>query len=77
MPGLVTERDAAAAIRAGRVDPVYLLVGDDHAGMAPLIAALTGVVPEDIRGFNVERVHARRHRSRRHRRRRAHAASPG
>ena len=35
--------------------PVYLVIGDDDAGKDEVVASLTGLVEEDLRGFNVER----------------------
>lgn len=51
-----------AAVRAqvsqGRPDPVYLIVGDDDAEMSQLAAALSGLVEDELRAFNLERVYA-------------------
>lgn len=51
-----------AAVRAqvsqGRPDPVYLIVGDDDAEMSQLTAALSGLVEDELRAFNLERVYA-------------------
>jgi len=58
MPGLVSPRDALAALARGRVEPVYLLVGDDEQGKAPLLDALSALVEEDLRGFNLQRFYA-------------------
>ena len=53
---------AVAAVRKqisqGQPDPVYLLVGDDEAEMSQLVAAVSGLVEEGLRGFNLERVYA-------------------
>jgi DNA polymerase-3 subunit delta len=51
----MTLRELTAAITRGTVAPVYLVIGDDEAGKDEVVAALTGVVDEDLRGFNVER----------------------
>lgn len=42
-------------IRAGTLDAVYLLVGGDEAEKTALVAAMAGLVEEDVRAFNVER----------------------
>lgn len=51
-----------AAVRAqvsqGRPDPVYLIVGDDDAEMSQVAATLSGLVEEELRAFNLERVYA-------------------
>jgi len=39
-------------------DPVYLIVGDDDAEMSELTAALSSLVEEDLRAFNLERLYA-------------------
>jgi DNA polymerase-3 subunit delta len=51
----MTLRELTAAITRGTVAPVYLVIGDDEAGKDEVVAALTGLVDEDLRGFNVER----------------------
>lgn len=53
---------AAAAVRKqisqGQPDPVYLFVGDDEAEMSQLATAMSGLVEEELRAFNMERVYA-------------------
>jgi DNA polymerase-3 subunit delta len=39
-------------------DPVYLIVGDDDAEMSQLTAALSGLVEDELRAFNLERLYA-------------------
>ena len=39
-------------------DPVYLLVGDDEAEMSQLADAMTALIEDELRAFNVERLHA-------------------
>jgi DNA polymerase III subunit delta len=51
----MTLRELTAAIIRGTVAPIYLVIGDDEVGKDEVIAALTGLVDEDLRGFNVER----------------------
>lgn len=55
---IVDEADVRKAIESGRLDPVYLLVGDDAEGKAPLVAAFESVVEEGLRAFNYERFYA-------------------
>jgi DNA polymerase-3 subunit delta len=45
-------------LAAGRVSPVYLLLGDDETGKQPLIEALCALVEPDLQPLNVERFHA-------------------
>lgn len=45
-------------IAAGRVDPVYLLLGEDEAELSALASAFAGLVEEDLRAFNVDRFYA-------------------
>jgi DNA polymerase-3 subunit delta len=45
-------------IAQGTPDPIYLIVGDDEAEMAQLTSALAGLVEDELRAFNVERIYA-------------------
>jgi DNA polymerase-3 subunit delta len=45
-------------VAAGKADPVYLIVGDDDVEMTQLSGALSSLVEEDLRAFNLERVYA-------------------
>jgi DNA polymerase-3 subunit delta len=45
-------------VKQGTLDPVYLIVGDDDAEMAALAAALSSVVEDELRAFNLERLYA-------------------
>jgi DNA polymerase-3 subunit delta len=45
-------------ITAGKLDPLYLIVGDDEAEMSHLAADLSGIVEDELRAFNVERIYA-------------------
>src|SRR3954463_16532513 len=45
-------------IAQGTPDPVYLIVGDDEAEMAQLTSALSGLVEDELRACNVERIYA-------------------
>lgn len=44
-------------IASGRLDPVYVLLGDDEAGKSSLIAALVDSVEAELRAFNVDRLY--------------------
>ena len=41
-----------------RTTPLYLIVGDDDAEMSRLTAEFSGLVEDDLRAFNVERLYA-------------------
>jgi DNA polymerase-3 subunit delta len=45
-------------IAEGAVDPIYLIVGDDEAEMSGLAGAMTSLVEDELRAFNVERIYA-------------------
>ena len=45
-------------IAQGLPDAVYLIVGDDEAEMSQLAAALGGLVEDELRAFNLERLYA-------------------
>src|SRR5438067_1907430 len=53
-----TPSDVRAAIEQGRVDPLYLILGDDEAEMARLANDISGVVEDELRAFNMERIYA-------------------
>lgn len=42
----------------GKADPVYLIVGDDPAEMSHLAADFAGLVEDELRAFNSERLYA-------------------
>jgi DNA polymerase-3 subunit delta len=42
----------------GRPDCVYLILGDDDAEMSQLTAAISGLVEDELRAFNLERLYA-------------------
>jgi DNA polymerase-3 subunit delta len=52
-PGAVRKQ-----IKSGRTDPLYLLLGDDDVEKSELAAEFSGIVDEELRAFNVERIHA-------------------
>lgn len=45
-------------IAQGKPDPVYLIVGDDEAEMSRLAGELSGLVEDELRAFNLERLYA-------------------
>jgi DNA polymerase-3 subunit delta len=54
----VTPATVRKQISQGAPDPVYLFVGDDEVEMSQLATAMSGLVEEDLRAFNLERVYA-------------------
>lgn len=44
-------------ITDGKPDPVYLLVGDDDVEMTRLASELSGLVEDELRAFNLERMY--------------------
>jgi DNA polymerase III delta subunit len=53
-----TPADVRAAIKKGAVDPLYLILGDDDAEMIRLANDIAGVVEDELRAFNMERIYA-------------------
>jgi DNA polymerase-3 subunit delta len=53
-----TPANVRAAIARRTLDPVYLILGDDEAEMARLAADIAGVVEDELRAFNMERIYA-------------------
>jgi DNA polymerase III subunit delta len=47
-----------AAIAKRALDPVYLILGDDESEMARLASDIAGVVEDELRAFNMERIYA-------------------
>jgi DNA polymerase III subunit delta len=47
-----------AAIAKQALDPLYLILGDDEGEMARLAGDIAGVVDDELRAFNVERMYA-------------------
>ncbi|MEN3336424.1 MAG: polymerase subunit delta [Acidobacteriota bacterium] len=45
-------------IAQDKLDPLYLIVGDDEAEMSRLAADLSSVVEDELRAFNLERLYA-------------------
>jgi DNA polymerase-3 subunit delta len=54
----VTAGAVRKQIEAGHPDPIYLLQGDDDIEKAALLTEFAALVEEDLRAFNVERIHA-------------------
>ena len=57
MPG-ATPQAVRRQITQGKPDPIYLIVGDDEAEMSRLAAELSGLVEDELRAFNLERMYA-------------------
>jgi DNA polymerase III subunit delta len=54
----LTPQAVRAQIAKGTPDPIYLLIGDDEAELSELAADLSALVPDELRAFNVDRLHA-------------------
>jgi DNA polymerase-3 subunit delta len=57
MPG-ATPATVRKQIAQGKPDPIYLIVGDDDAEMSHLASEISGIVEDEVRAFNVERLYA-------------------
>jgi len=57
MPSLSVSA-ATAQIESGDTAPVYLLQGDDDVAKSALAGRIEEIVEEELRAFNVERIHA-------------------
>ena len=55
--GALTPTALRARIAAGDLAPVYLLLGDDEREKAELADALASTIDEELRPFNVDRLH--------------------
>src|SRR6266850_7763669 len=55
---LVTPAAVRKQIKSGRVDPIYLLQGEDDVEKSALAGEFAALVDEGLRAFNVERIHA-------------------
>jgi DNA polymerase-3 subunit delta len=53
-----TPAQVRAAIAKRTLDPVYLILGDDEAEMSRLASDIAGVVEDELRAFNMERIYA-------------------
>src|SRR3954454_21248006 len=53
-----TPQSIRKQLAQGKPDPVYLIVGDDEAEMARLTAEVSGVIEDELRAFNLERMYA-------------------
>jgi DNA polymerase-3 subunit delta len=45
-------------IAQAKIDPIYLIVGDDEAEMSRLTGELSALVEDELRAFNLERMYA-------------------
>jgi DNA polymerase-3 subunit delta len=55
---IVTPSAVRKQIKAAATDPVYLLQGEDEVEKSALASEFGELVEEDLRAFNVERIHA-------------------
>jgi DNA polymerase-3 subunit delta len=55
---LATPASVRKQLAQGKPDPVYLIVGDDPAEMSHLAADIAGLVDDELRAFNSERLYA-------------------
>src|SRR2546427_439759 len=55
---LATPAAVRKQIESGRVDPIYLLQGEDDVEKSALAGEFAELVDEELRAFNVERIHA-------------------
>jgi DNA polymerase-3 subunit delta len=58
MPRRIQPSAARKQIASGSLDPLYLIDGDDDKAKTSLAVAFGDVVEPELRGFNVERLHA-------------------
>lgn len=57
MPGRLRPAAVRAQISSGALEPVYLVIGDDHTEKTALVTAFNDLVEPDLRAFNIERVY--------------------
>jgi DNA polymerase-3 subunit delta len=55
---LASPTTVRAAIAKRTLDPLYLILGDDEAEMSRLAGDIAGVVEDELRAFNMERMYA-------------------
>ncbi len=55
---VVTPAAVRKQIQSGNVDPIYLLQGEDEVEKSGLAHEFEELVEEELRAFNVERIHA-------------------
>ena len=53
-----TPQTVRRQIAQGKPDPLYLIVGDDDTEVSRLAADLSGLVEDELRAFNLERLYA-------------------
>jgi len=56
-PARLSPATVEQQLAAGRVQPVYLVVGPDDEAKARLVAALAETIDEDLRAFNVDKIY--------------------
>ncbi len=57
MPGRLKPAAARTQIANGRLEPLYVLVGDDEAEKTGLVATFGEAIDPELRAFNVERLY--------------------
>ena len=55
---LTTPAAVRKQVAQRKVDPLYLILGDDEAEMSRLASEIAGLVEDELRAFNVERLYA-------------------
>ena len=55
MPGRLTPSAVREQVASRRIEPLYLVSGDDEVAMADLATAIADSVPEEVRACNVQR----------------------
>jgi len=55
VPGRLTPAAVREHVAAGRLEPLYLVTGNDEVAMIDLASAIADTVEEDLRAFNVQR----------------------
>src|SRR5262245_48084630 len=55
---ILTEAQVLAALKKRSIPPVIALVGDDDVGKSALIEALSDLVEDDLKPFNLQRIYA-------------------
>jgi DNA polymerase-3 subunit delta len=55
---VITAAAARKQIGSGALGPLYLLLGEDDIEKSALAAEFAGVIDEELRAFNVDRIHA-------------------
>jgi DNA polymerase III subunit delta len=53
-----TPQAVVKQLAQGKVDPVYVIVGDDEAEMSRLTTEISALIEDELRAFNLERMYA-------------------